>query len=108
MHAVVVRRNGRLLLEQRPATGLWSSMWQVPTIESERRLASDQVLERLPFCAMTLEYVDRFAHSTTHRDVTIHVYRATTRTRRGRWVAGNELDAIPMSNAARRVLAVAG
>jgi A/G-specific adenine glycosylase len=30
---VAVRRNGRYLFEQRPATGLWSNMWQLPTWE---------------------------------------------------------------------------
>lgn len=29
-----VHRNGKYLFEQRPATGLWSNMWQLPTWES--------------------------------------------------------------------------
>ncbi|MEM9414485.1 MAG: A/G-specific adenine glycosylase [Planctomycetota bacterium] len=33
-HVVVaVRRDGKYLFEQRPATGLWSNMWQLPTWE---------------------------------------------------------------------------
>ena len=33
-HVVVaVRRNGKYLFEQRPAKGLWSNMWQLPTWE---------------------------------------------------------------------------
>jgi len=30
---VAVRRNGKYLFEQRPASGLWSKMWQLPTRE---------------------------------------------------------------------------
>jgi len=35
LHVLLIRRNGRLLLEQRPASGRMAGLWQLPTIELE-------------------------------------------------------------------------
>jgi A/G-specific adenine glycosylase len=42
---IAVERGGKYLFEQRPATGLWSNMWQLPTWETP----PTKVIDSLPF-----------------------------------------------------------
>jgi A/G-specific adenine glycosylase len=106
-HAVVIERAGRVLLERRPAEGLWASMWQVPTVEAERRLGPQQVEGRLGFRLSATARVEAFVYQTTHRRITFHVFSARSRRRLGTWRRPDDLGDLPMSNAMRRVLRVA-
>jgi A/G-specific adenine glycosylase len=107
-HAVVVRRNARVLLEQRPADGMWAGMWQVPTVEVGRELSVREFERRLPVVVSDLQRRGEFVHHTTHRHVTFHVYTGRSRQRKGVWRGVGEMDDLPMSSAQRRVLEVAG
>lgn len=106
-HAVVISRNGSLLVQQRGATGLWAGLWQVPTIESQTELDEPAVVSQLQVPVTSTMHCGSFTHHLTHRAVTFHVYAATSRARRGRWVSRSEIEQVPMSSAQRRVLAVA-
>ena len=68
-YVVIVRWGKKLLFQKRPPEGLWSNMWQLPTIES------DQVrkLQDLAFAAPVsgLCQVGCFDHQTTHRRIPI-------------------------------------
>jgi A/G-specific adenine glycosylase len=109
-HAVLIRRDDRLLLEQRPATGLWAGMWQAPTIESDRALPEAEIRRALPVSIVGLRRLGVFEHHTTHRRITFHVFAARIRGQAGRrgrrdeWRTIEELGDLPMSNAQRRVL----
>ena len=130
-HAVVIfrgrgrGRDRKLLLERRPTNGLWSRMWQVPTIESERALRPAEIRRRLAIAVDGLRRHATFEHHTTHRRITFHVYEAGTRdegrgTRRSQergtrdegrgtrrksvWRRPDDVDDLPMSNAQRRIL----
>lgn len=106
-HVVVVRRGERILVEQRPTAGLWASMWQPLTIEAGRELSIDELREVFPLNARKLERVGGFVHLTSHREVRVVIHVASTRSRRGRWVDGDEMERLPMSSAARRALQLA-
>jgi A/G-specific adenine glycosylase len=106
-HAVVVRRGEAILVEQRPARGMWSSMWQVPTVEAEKPLRPAAVLRSLRQPLRRLARQGSFEHNTTHRGITFHVYTATTTARSGTWRLLGAIDDLPMSNAQRKVLAIA-
>jgi adenine-specific DNA glycosylase len=106
-HALVVRRNGRVLLEQRPADGMWSRMWQVPTVEAGRPLAVNEIKRKLP-AVSDFRRCAKFVHNTTHRHITFHVYTARSRQKKGVWRPVGEVDDLPMSSAQRKVLQVAG
>jgi len=43
---IAARRNGKVLFEQRPATGLWSNMWQMPTMENIASSVSRSAVNR--------------------------------------------------------------
>lgn len=111
-HAVVVHRGEAVLLEQRPARGMWSSMWQVPTVEAEEPLGPAALARALPVPVRDLRNCGSFEHSTTHRSIRFHVYAAKATARRnepvrGTWRRPDGMDELPMSNAQRRVLAIA-
>jgi A/G-specific adenine glycosylase len=106
-HTVVMVRGRRVLLEQRGDDGLWSGMWQTPTVEAEQRLSADQVVRRLPFAVSGMEACGSFVHQTTHREVSFHVYRGRSRVRSGVWREPEEMEDLPLSNAHKRVLEMA-
>ncbi len=136
-HAVVIfrgrgrgrGRDRKLLLERRPTNGLWSRMWQVPTIESERALRPAEIRRRLAIAVDGLRRHATFEHHTTHRRITFHVYgasreagtrdegRGTRRSqergtrdegrgtrRKSVWRRPDDVGDLPMSNAQRRIL----
>lgn len=106
-HAVVIIRRGMIYLEQRPSNGLWSNMWQTPTIESSATLHTDEIASRLPVRVTGLTSGTSFQHATTHRRITFHVFTARSRVRRGTWRRPDDVADLPLSNAHKRVLAVA-
>lgn len=105
---------GRLLVEQRPAKGLWASMFQAPTVESDTPLRAS-VIERRTGIG-PLRRIAAFDHGTTHRDVTFTVFAGPT-TRRGArqpaslsagagavFMTRTEIAMLALSNPQRRVL----
>jgi A/G-specific adenine glycosylase len=107
-HAIVVERGPAVLLEQRPERGLWASMWQVPTVESEIPLDPDVLADRIGIGLAKISLRERIEHRTTHRDVVFLVHAGRTRMRRDpaprRWVRRDELSEYPLSNPMRRIL----
>jgi A/G-specific adenine glycosylase len=73
-HAVVIHRSGRLLMEQRPSTGLWAGLWQVPTIETANRKPPGDLARILQLGLLKLQIRSRFEFCTTHRRILFHVY----------------------------------
>lgn len=102
---------GRLLIEQRPDTGLWSTMHQAPTIERPDRPPSPRELRASLAIAGVREH-SRFKFQTTHRDLSFIVYEAMKRPGArlavaGRcWVAPNQLHRLALSSPQRRILAL--
>ncbi|HRP61999.1 MAG TPA: A/G-specific adenine glycosylase [Phycisphaerales bacterium] len=124
-HAVIIRRGGRILLEQRPIEAvlrtskttikektmkngaMWGSMWQTPTIESDVPLTPRAVRARLAIDVDSLVRQGAFVHQTTHRRITFHVFTARTRARRGTWRKPGDVRDLPMSNPQRRIVKMA-
>jgi len=114
-HSVVIRRSGRLLLEQRPDRGLWAGLWQAPALETSVELTPEQVADRLSYPVEGLRRLKTITRQLTHRTVVVHVHAATLRraarvpAKDGlRWVGMRELSEVPLSNAAREVLKISG
>ena len=103
-HAVVLSRNGKVLVRQRPSAGMWAAMWETPTIESDQPLALADVRKRLGVAVQRISKQEAFIHQTTHRRITFHIYCATSRSGRGDWKSIDQIMQLPMSNAQRRVL----
>lgn len=105
-HAVAVRRGNRWLIEQRGSDGLWSRMWQVPTIETGSKLTRSRLADRLPVRVQSIEPLTVFDHQTTHRRIRFHVFCATSRSRRGDWRTLDEIADLPLSVPQQRIVAM--
>lgn len=114
-HVLILRRSDLVYFEQRAAKGLWSNMWQLPTVESDEALDAGQLADRFALRLEAIEMIDTFPHQTTHRRLTFHVFRARTRRRRGltdngrpgEWRSPDDASDLPLSVPQQRVLAAA-
>lgn len=110
---VVVDAGGRVLVEQRAERGMWSKMWQAPTLECAKRPTQQQVAE---FAVMKsadgarLVRAGGFVHQTTHRTIRFVIFavRAVACRRKGgagrKWVHPGALQGLGISTAARRAI----
>jgi A/G-specific adenine glycosylase len=105
-HAVVFVRGGKVLLVQRPDRGLWSSMWQVPTVESESAIDIETLCATIRPKAITVGEPHRIVHQTTHREVIFLVHQGATRARGtpGVWVDRTRLADFALSNPMRAIV----
>lgn len=113
-HVVIaVSRNGKYLFEQRPSEGLWSNMWQLPTIEEPDdegcQSLTDWFASRFGLTLNALSPAADFTHQTTHRTIRFVVLNATVQTGRlkantGAWRKVDQVGDLPMSNPQRQVL----
>jgi A/G-specific adenine glycosylase len=109
---IAVERKGKYLFEQRPSDGLWSNMWQLPTIEEP---ASDPGVSSwlqsrfgLKIAPPTPDH--EFTHQTTHRTIRFHVLRTQfiagrLRPNRGVWRKPDQLENMPLSNPQQQTIA---
>lgn len=109
--SILIERGGKVLLSQRPAKGLWANMWQCPTMETDEKAETQAVvdcIQREHGLSVALDgVIGAFAHQTSHRLVMFEVRRAIAvrgRVRNARWVAREEIETYPISNAQKRVL----
>ena len=90
-----IERNGRWLIEQRPATGRWAGMWQFVTVQTMR--TKDERFRRIKRLGVV-------SHGLTHRRYEFRVFRAQPVNgeiaggddRRRQWVTLSELDRFPL------------
>lgn len=105
-YAVVLEREGKLAFEQRGEHGLWAGMWQVPTVESDNNLSVNQVAKHLDIDG-DLEKIGKFDHILTHRIISFTVFSCCSNDEdRFKWINKEGVDALPLSSAQRKVLAV--
>ena len=85
-----VEKQGQVLLQQRPASGVWAGLWTLPMFDDEasaRAALGGEVPETLP----------RIEHALTHFDWVLHPRRAELAAAsaqprgEGRWVARERL-----------------
>jgi A/G-specific adenine glycosylase len=110
--ARVERADGAVLLEQRPRGGLWSGLWQPPSIEdADGESLSPAAAAKALGLALALVPAGTVPFATTHRAVRFVVLDARVRGKGDRlasggrrWVLPGELPKLALSNAAKRVL----
>lgn len=119
--AVVVRKNGRVLLRQRPKGERWEGMWDFPRFE----LASEgplfvreelvaKVREQTGVAIEPGGLLHTLKHSVTRYRITLDCYAASavggrvcsTANRPVRWTPSAEVAALPLSVTARKIAAL--
>lgn len=114
-HVLAIQKKGAYLFQQRPNTGLWSAMWQMPTIELEKPKSAriDQLQQWVAQnLGLTINPPRRscgFRHQTTHRTIgfvlwTTSVHAGRLRQGSGRWQRLNQLDELPLANPQRQIV----
>ena len=86
-----LEREGQVLLQQRPATGVWAGLWSLPMFEDEQALQDEA--RRV---GAKLEVMPRIEHALTHFDWVLHTRRAEIELAcaalaEGEWVARERL-----------------
>ena len=82
-----LEHEGRVLLQQRPASGVWAGLWTLPMFEDEAGV-------RAALPGAHLETLPRIQHALTHFDWVLHTLRAEapgSQTPGGTWVAREKL-----------------
>ncbi|MEO0965418.1 MAG: A/G-specific adenine glycosylase [Planctomycetota bacterium] len=111
-HGVLAIRDAddRYLFTQRPDTGLWSGMWQLPTREDGPATAAwaksslGVTITRPRAC----QAMPEFTHATTHRRITFAIGVATLKGKAPddqTWRSLDALDDLPLPNPQRKIVA---
>lgn len=120
---VITNPAGELLLQQRPASGLWANMWQSPTHESPAAAPGSTppadpaaVLAALNLKPQAhLKHIrpaGTFTHQTTHRELlfsvsTLALPRTIPAPTATRWLRPTDLPTLGISNAAKKAITLA-
>ncbi|MEM1027803.1 MAG: A/G-specific adenine glycosylase [Planctomycetota bacterium] len=100
---LAIHRHGKYLFEQRPATGLWSNMWQMPTLEDADASAAIKRTQNIFGLSINHpEPVSTFTHQTSHRTIRFYLTRCTVhsgrlRPKSGEWRALDKLHDLPLA-----------
>jgi len=115
-HILSIQRNGRYLFQQRSEAGLWSKMWQLPTMEDPLPLAharhlQDWAREALGLNVTCPRELGAFNHRTTHLSIRFVLWHARAiagrlRPGTGQWRNLNKLDNLPLPNPQRKAVEV--
>ncbi len=71
---LLVERGERVLLEQRPAVGIWGGLWSLPEMPLEANVA-DHVALRFGLAAQSSDRLPPIEHAFTHFRLTMHPLR---------------------------------
>lgn len=99
---IAIERNGTFLFEQRPARGLWSNMWQLPTTEQKVDSLQRWANQRFGLGIEKPCKIGDFRHQTTHRTISFTVWHTRTKSGRlkcgsGKWRSSNSVDDLPLA-----------
>jgi A/G-specific adenine glycosylase len=118
--ALWLARSGRTLVVKRESGGLLGGLWELPGEELASRERPAHALarllgDRLGLAAQNLRDAGSVQHTFTHRELTLHVFRADVasgRLRRDafahhRWLAASRLGELPTATLTRKALRLA-
>lgn len=107
--SVIMRDGDSVHLEQRPGSGMWAGMYQLPTLERDDRAFEPG--ELLPMGVEQAKHLETFTHVTTHRIVEFSIYVSEPPARTPEnWIKHpiDSLDTLAISNAQVKALRIAG
>jgi len=121
---VVMRCRGKTLIQRRPEGGLWSGLWEFPTVECSPSAARAPIIRSIVeeagvHPASHPARIGRIEHSLTHRRLILEVYdveveksslmipgRRKSKNKVQKWVSIQRLEELPFSTAQRRAHAL--
>jgi A/G-specific adenine glycosylase len=119
--AVIRRRDGRILIAQRPAEGLLPNLWEFPGGKQERgetlaECCRREIREELGIAIDVGRRIAKIDHAYSHYSITLHVFDCRYRAGRPRtlgcqawrWVRAGELSTFPFPRANWAVVEMLG
>jgi len=118
MVIAAVRHGEKLLFVQRPSSGLWASLWELPSepvTEGEPLQSARQRLrQRLPAgCRLSTKVSFQLSRTLSHRKITFHVYQGRlpgnqtagqVKGSRSKWINKTNIDHLGISRACEAIL----
>jgi A/G-specific adenine glycosylase len=110
--SAVVKKNGQVLLNPRPPSGLLGGLWEFPNwrIEGKGRLRlrlrlRNTIKKEMGLNVKVDELIGVLHQTFSHFKLTLHIYYcvAMGKNKKGRWVAVGNLHLLPMSRIHRRI-----
>jgi A/G-specific adenine glycosylase len=112
--AVVIRRNGKVLMRECGLGERWAGLWDFPrfALEAEGPLfAKEEIIDKVRkqtgvTCAPE-NVLKTIKHGVTRYHITLDCYSAkyiSGRTQHARWIAKSELTKLPLSTTGRRIV----
>jgi A/G-specific adenine glycosylase len=118
--AVLVERDGAVLLTERPKDGVWAGLWELPRVRTAEGESVSDAVRRVTesVCGVRVRVGEPFGivrHSVTRYRVRLHGFRATWEWGDGEplscssvaWVPLNRLGDYPLASPQRKLLALA-
>jgi len=78
LKVLLIERAGELLVERRPATGIWSGLWSLPELPADADVP-EALLGRFGIEAATIDALTPVVHGFTHFTLTLHPLRIAVR-----------------------------
>jgi A/G-specific adenine glycosylase len=111
----IIRKGGRILIQQRPKTGLLAGLWEFPGGKVRRGETLVQALRRelkeeLDADLKDAEFLVKVDHSYTQYQVALHAYAArlanqpALKPRRQKWVGLKDLRRYPVPSGSARII----
>ena len=110
--SAVIRRDGKVLLRQRPASGLLGGLWEFPNWKMEEKQRSrlrvrleNHIKKDFGITADVKEPIGTFKQTFSHFKLTLQVYhcQSTNGRGKGKWVSVKNLHLFPMSRIHRKI-----
>jgi len=110
--SAVIRRDGKILVRQRPPKGLLGGLWEFPNwkIEDRKRVSlrsrlKNKIRKEMGMSVNVKESIGTFQQTFSHFKLTLHVFDCETMDRKGKgkWVSLNNLDHLAMPRIHRRI-----
>jgi len=111
----IIRKDGKVLLQKRPPTGLLAGLWEFPggkkkPGESLKAALAREIREELGVALGKARYLMRVRHSYTQFDVTLHAFEGTLqgepklKKNSHRWVGLRSLQSYPFPSGSAKIV----
>ena len=113
--SAVIRRNGKILVRQRPTEGLLGGLWEFPNWKMKEKRRSrlrlrlrNDIKKEMGMNVDVKESMGTFQQTFSHFKLTLHVFdcEATDGRGKGKWIPLKDLSRLPMSRLHRRIAEV--
>jgi len=111
-----IQHRGRWLIEQRPNTGRWASLWQFPTAPMKPNESPESVAKSIGLQITNAISLGQISHALTHRKYEFQIIQATLKNRieiypknsssNRRWIRPDELSEFPLPRPHLKIAAI--